>query len=333
MKNNLPFVSIIIPCRNEEKFIAKCIESIISQDFPKDHLEVLVLNGMSEDKTEEIAKGYSKKYSFVKVLPNPKKITPVAMNIGIRESKGDVIMKMDAHAVYENNYISDCVKYLEEYEADNVGGVLKTAPSKNTLLARAVALSISSLFGAGNSYFRIGHREPREVDTVAFGCYKKEVFDKIGLYDENLARSQDIELNLRLKKAGGKIVLLPKVVAYYYPQSTLSGFLKHNFVDGIWITYPLKFGVKVFVLRHLIPLTFVLGLIGIFPLSLFLKPFFFLLSFLVILYLVLLFSFSWQIAIKEKEAKLFLLLPLIFFLRHLSYGLGSGWGLIKIFKK
>ena len=303
----LPFVSIIIPCRNEEKFIGKCLDSILAQDYPKDRLEVLVVDGMSEDGTREIVERYtdmslrarslachceqSEAISArdklrnlgiatslpalamtLKLLNNPKKVTPCALNIGIKNAKGEIILWMSAHSRYEKDYISKCVKYLKEYDADNVGGVMITLPRDNAFIGKAIATVLSHPFGVGNSVFRTGAKEPKWVDTVFGGCYKKEVFDKIGLFNESLVRSQDMEFNLRLKKTGGKILLAPDIVSYYYPKSNLKDFFIHNFEDGSWVTYPLKFGIKAFSWRHLIPLFFILGLVGTGILGIFFSP-------------------------------------------------------------
>ncbi len=311
-----PFVTVIVPCRNEERFIASCLDSIVKQDYPKERLEVFVVDGMSEDKTREIIKEFEKNYPFLKLLENPKKITPAALNIGIKRAKGEIIIKMDAHSVYPKDYISKCVKHLEESGADNVGGILKSIPSKNTLFAKSIAICLSHPFGSGRSFFRVGTKFSKTVDTVAFGCYRKSVFEKIGLFDERMAKIEDYEFNLRLRRAGGKIILFPDIVAFYYPSSSnLKDFFWHNFQDGIWITYPWKFIKMPLLIRHYIPLLFVLA----FPLSFF--PYF-LLSFL----------FSLQIALKEKDIKYLFSMPLTFFCRHFGYGLGSLWGIIKIFK-
>lgn len=330
----LPLVSIIIPCRNEEKFISKCLDSILSQDYPKEKMEILVVDGMSEDRTKEIVEGYLKRYSFIRLLENPKKITPAAMNIGIKNSKGEIIIKMDAHTLYEKDYISKCVKYLEKSGADNVGGVLKTLPSKNTLFVKAIAYCLSHPFGAGTSYFRIGSKTPKWVDTVAFGCYRKEIFEKIGLFNEEMAKTEDFELNWRLRKASGKILLVPDIVAYYYPSSeNLKGFFWHNFIDGIWATYPLKFGFFLSSWRHFMPLLFVLSLIGLVILSFFSKFFFPLLLSIIFLYFLISIFFSFRITKREKDIKFLFALPIVFANRHLGYGLGSVWGLIKILAK
>ena len=330
MFNALPFVSVIIPCRNEEKFIEGCLNSIVGQDYPKENLEVLVIDGISEDKTQDVVKKFAEKYHFIKLLENHKKFTPFGLNIGVKNAKGEIIIRMDAHAGYEKNYISKCLKYLKEYDADNVGGVIKTKPADNTLISKSIANSLSSFFGAGSSYFRIGVKEPKWVDTVFGGCYKRKVFEKIGYFNEKLIRSQDLEFNLRLKKAGGKILLVPEIVAYYYPSSNFRDFVRHNFSDGVWVTYPLKFGIRVFKSRHLISLIFTSGVI----LALIFSPFSFLARFLFVLifgsYLILNLFFSLKIAWREKESKFLFILPVVFASRHIGYGLGSLRGFLKI---
>src|SRR4030042_6063885 len=180
----LPFVSVIIPCLNEESFIGKCLGSIIDNNYPKDRLEILVIDGKSEDGTKAVLERYAHNYSFAKVFENPKKITPAALNIGIQNAKGEIIVRMDAHSSYEKDYISKCIKYLNEYNADNVGGMWITVPRNNSFVAKAIVSSLSHSFGVGNAYYRIGKaQEPRWVDTVPYGCYYKEVFKKVGLFD------------------------------------------------------------------------------------------------------------------------------------------------------
>jgi len=323
-------VSIIIPCRNEKKFIGKCLDSIIAQNYPKDKLEVLVIDGMSEDGTREIVRQRTEKHPFIKVINNPNRIVPPALNVGIRQAKGDVIIRMDAHSVYEVDYIAKCVNYLNQHNADNVGGVCVTLPGSDSLLAKSIALTLSHPFGVGNSYFRIGLKEPRYVDTVPFGCYKKEVFEKIGLFNENLVRNQDIELNLRLKKSGGKILLVPEIISYYHARSTLRTLGKNNFLNGLWVIYSTKFAKMPFSLRHLIPFFFVMSLAGSLVLSLFYYPCIYLFAFIIGLYLVVNIFFSIKLSLKNG-LKHFPALILSFSTLHFSYGLGSLCGIIKLF--
>lgn len=331
MKENSSFVSIIIPSRNEERFIGECLESIITQDYSKDRLEVLVMEGMSEDGTREIVEKYARRWLFIRILDNSKKITPCAFNMGVKNAKGNIVVIMSAHATYEKDYISKCVKYLHEYNADNVGGIMITLPQENTFIGRAVVRTLTHPFGVGNSNFRIGSKEPKWVDTVFGGCYKKEVFDKIGLFNENLESTQDMEFNLRLKRAGGKILLVPEIVSYYYTRSSFKSFCKNNFRNGAWAIYPFKFTKAMPVSwRHLVPLAFVSSLIGSAALSLLLPIFLWLFLFILGCYFLFNLYFSCRIAFREKSSRYLFIMPIMFASFHIGYGLGSIWGAIKL---
>ncbi len=330
MENKLPYVSIIIPCRNEESFIGKCIDSIIANDYPKNKFEVLVIDGMSDDGTRDIVKGYTQQYSFIKLLDNPEKITPVAFNIGIKKAEGEVIAIMGAHATCEKQYISKCVKYLDEYNADNVGGTMITVPREDTFISKIVVLTLSHKFGVGGSVFRTGAEKPIWVDTVFGGCYKKEVFKKIGLFNEELVHTQDMEFNLRLKAAGGKTLLVPDIVSHYYTRSNFKSFCKNNFKNGFWATYPFKFtNIMPVSLRHLIPLAFVKSLIVSGVLALFFPIFVWLFLFIISLYILTSMHFSAKIAIQKKSIKYLFIMPVMFMSLHIGYGWGSIWGLLK----
>jgi len=323
-------ISIIIPCRNEGKFIRQCLDSVIAQDYPKGKLEVLVVDGLSQDNTRQIVERYAGQYPFIKLLENPKKVIPTAMNIGIRSAKADIVMKIDAHTVYEKDYIAKCVKYLNEYSADNVGGLAIAVPRNGTLVAKAIVISLSHPFGVGNSYFRVGLNQPRWADTAFSGCYRREVFERIGLYNENIARSEDVDANSRLRRAGGKILLVPEIKAYYYARSRFREFIAHNFDNGVWITYPLKFGRVLFSWRHLVPLIFVSSLIATALLSFSVVAFFWLFLFIAGCYVLANLYFSFRIAIRERSLKYLCLMPIVFVMLHVGYGLGSIWGLLLV---
>lgn len=319
---NFPVVSIIIPCRNEERYISKCLDSIIAQDYSKDELDVLVVDGMSKDGTREIVKEYIQKCPFMKLLDNPRKVVPTALNIGIKEAKGEIIMPMGAHSVYDKNYISKCIKYLKKYNVDNVGGILVTLPGASTILAKSIASVLSHPFGVGNSYFRIGSKKPRFVDTVPFGCYKREVFEKIGLCDEELIRNQDDEFNFRLARNGGKILLIPEIVSYYYARSKLSQVWRQYFQYGY---FKVRVAQKIGAIpswRQLIPAIFVGSLIFAAAISFFTKFFLWVFLFVIGLYTVTNFLFSLSISIKKKEFALLPFLMVSFTTLHFSYGFG-----------
>jgi glycosyltransferase involved in cell wall biosynthesis len=329
--NSSAVISIIIPCRNEEKFIGKCLDSILAQHYPKDKLEVLIVDGMSDDGTKKIVGGYAKCYPLIKLLNNPKKITPVAFNMGIRSAKGEIIMIMSSHATYDKEYISKCVEYLQEFKADNVGGTMITLPRNNSFAGKAVAIALSHRFGVGNSVFRIGTKKPTWVDTVFGGCYKKEVFEKIGHFNENLVSSSDMEFNLRLKKEGGRILLIPEIISYYYTRSDFRSFFKNNFRNGVWAILPFKYSkIMPISLRHLVPLAFILSLIGSITLSTLSSTFFLLFWLIFGSYLLLNIYFSIKIASKRKDSRCLFIMPIIFGSLHLTYGLGSLWGLLKV---
>lgn len=327
----LPFVSVIIPCRNEEMFIKKCVESLLIQTYPKEYLEIMIVDGMSFDKTRVFVLPYIKKYPYIILFDNTRFITPAAMNIGIKNAKGDVIIKMDAHSVYEKNYISKCVDYLTKYDADNVGGILVTRPGNESIMAKAIARSLSHFFGVGSSPFRKQSTKPRFVDTIAFGCYKKSVFETIGYYDERLVKSSDMELNTRLTRAGGKILLAPEIVAYYYADATIASFLRHNFIDGFWATYPLVFVSNFLRPRHLLPLFFVATILFFFMIGVFSSLFLTIAFSVLFLYFFASFVTSFHIAVEKKDGRYFFLMPLAFATRHFGYGIGSLWGLIILF--
>jgi glycosyltransferase involved in cell wall biosynthesis len=190
---NTHFVSVVCPVYNEEKFIANCINSIIRQDYPKEYMEVFLVDGMSSDLTRSIIMDYVNRYSFIHLLDNPDKIVPPALNIGIRKAKGDVLIRIDGHCTYPVNYISVLVRNLYELGADNVGAVWNTLPAKNTSLCKAIAVGVSHKFGIGNSLHKVGVKDITETDTVPFGCFRKDIFDRIGEFDEELIRNQDDE--------------------------------------------------------------------------------------------------------------------------------------------
>jgi len=328
-------ISIVIPCRNEEKYIAKCLDSIIAQNYPIENIEILVVDGMSEDKTTQILEEYSKQSLAINILKNPKKITPCAFNLGIKYSKANIIMIMNAHSTYEKDYISKCVKYLDKYNADNVGGILITKPGAATIMGKAIALVLSHPFGVGNALFRIGVKKPQYVDTVPLGAYKREVFDKIGLFDEDLVRNQDDEFNLRLIKNGGKILLVPDIFSYRYTRESLAKLWKMYFQYGYFKPLVAKKVGGILTWRQTVPALFIgfliLALLSSFFSKFFLWSFIFMLGF----YIIVNFSFSLIISIEKKNPKLLPSLIASFITLHFSYGLGylkGIWDFI-VFKK
>ena len=332
---NKPLVSIIVPCFNEAEFISRSLDSLLTQDYPKDKIEILVVDGLSTDGTREIIQSRVQKDNRVKLLNNPARFTPISMNIGIKKAEGELVTKSDAHTIYPPDYVSKCVRYLEEYKTDAVGGITKNIPANNSLAAKAIVAVLGSPLGGGGAFRRTGEK-PELADT-AFGiCYRRAVFDKVGLFNEKLISSQDLDLNLRLTQAGGKILLAPDIALTYYPkQKTLISFWRRNFFGGIWVILPLKYNSPIFKPRHLIPLVFVsfilIGIFSAFPWAPFsLLIFTLLTSYLLYFYLAMVFLFSLKIAVEERNALLFPFLILAFAARHFGHGLGSIVGIIRL---
>lgn len=323
-------LSVICPIYNEEKHIAACLDSILRQDFPKEELEVLLVDGMSTDRTREIVQQYTAQYPFIFLLDNPKRIVPTGLNIGIRVAQGEVIIRLDAHAIYPDNYFSALVDKLFALNADNVGGLCRTLPAKDTPMCEAIAAALSSPFGMGDSHFRIGTNKEMQVDTVPFGCFRREVFDKIGYFDEELVRNQDDEFNGRIIKFGGHIYLIPSVVIDYYGRDSIGKVSKMFYQYGLF--KPLvnkKLGNPASV-RQFFPFFFVLGLI--IGLILSLASTFFRILYIAVLALYIFLAAYYSIRQVKGLKRIFLLMG-TFFVIHVSYGWGYLRGMFKLLLK
>ncbi|HIA35536.1 MAG TPA: glycosyltransferase family 2 protein [Flavobacteriales bacterium] len=323
--NITPLVSIVIPSRNEEEFIGKCIDSILASDQNTDTIEILVCDGESDDQTIELVQGYTKTNSSVKLLVNKYKTTPHGLNLGIKNASGAVIMILGAHAEISPDYISKSISILNNSDDIGcVGGVLENIASGS---ANAISLAMSSPFGVGNAFFRTGNKNGY-VDTVAFGAYKKEVFEKVGFFDEELIRNQDDELNYRLTKAGYKIFLSQEIRARYYVRTSYEKLFRQYFQYGYWKVYVNKKHKTLTTLRQLAPLFFVLfcfsGLIVPF------LPGSFIEFYLLILGLYCSMSI---IAAINKSMNLISILQIMysFLILHISYGLGYLEGILHFY--
>lgn len=320
-------LSIIIPCRNEERYIGNCLETLIANDYPADTYEIIVVDGMSDDKTREVLEKFTNIFKSIKVLDNPEKVTPVALNRGIREARGKYILILSSHSKVDRTFIKANIAALAKYTSDCVGGLLVTLPANGSVLAKAIASALSSSFGVGNAHFRTGSKKVRYVDTVPFGCYRRELFGKIGYFDEDLIRNQDDEFNLRLIKNGGKILLVPDIVSYYYARPSLGKLWKMYFQYGYFKPLVARKVGGVLTLRQLIPSCFILGLLITSFLSFFAKPFLWVFSIILISYASTNLLFSGSIALASDMRAIFVL-PMIFTALHFSYGSGYLKGLL-----
>lgn len=323
-------LSVICPIYNEEKYIAGCIDSIIAQNYPKDDIEVIFADGMSSDQTRKIVAQYAERYNWIRLVDNPRKIVPPALNAAVKASRGDVIIRIDAHASYPSNYFSALATALKRYDADNVGAVCRTDVLVKTPKSLAIREVLAHPLGVGNSAFRTGIDSAGEVDTVPFGCWKRDVFEKYGYFDERLVRNQDIEFNKRIKRGGGRIVIIPETHSTYYARETFAKLAKNNFGNGKWNILTVKYTRQFDSLspRHFIPLAFVLSLIIPLIAGIFWTPALWLSAASMAAYLVAVSAISAKIAIRCHLN--FFYLVSSFAILHLSYGLGSLCGLAKV---
>ncbi|HEV2750288.1 MAG TPA: glycosyltransferase family 2 protein [Gemmatimonadales bacterium] len=250
-------MSIVVPCRNEVEYIGPMLESMLANDYPRDRLEVLIVDGRSDDGTRAVIAEYAGHYPVIRLLDNPKRTTPHALNLGIARARGSIIMRMDAHAVYPPNYIAGLVECMERTGADVVGASWRTEPGEATTMAAAIAAVLAHPFGIGNAHYRLGSERQRNVDTVQCGCYRRDVFERLGLFDPDLLRSQDSEFTFRLLRAGGQVLLVPTVVATYYTRPTLGKLCRMFLQYGYFKPLVARKVGAVMTARQLVPPAFV----------------------------------------------------------------------------
>ena len=319
----LPLITIIMPIRNEARYIARALHAVLAQDYPADKMEIFVVDGMSEDGTRAIVTAMAVGEPRVQLMDNPERIVPTALNRGVRAAHGEIIIRVDGHAVIAPDYLRRCVETLAAVDADCVGGPIQTVGE--TPRACGIALAQSSPFGVGNAAFRYA-RTARYVDTLAFGAYRRKVFDHIGLFDPELVCNQDDEFNLRLIRAGGKIWLCPTIQSTYYARASLGRLWRQYFAYGFWKVRVLQKHGRPASWRSLVPVTFVGALLTTAGLSVLVPPYPWLLAVLLPYSLVVLGASLWLAA--HHGWQYAPLLPLSFMTLHLGYGLGFLGGLL-----
>ena len=249
----------MIPCYNEERHIGRCIDSLFNNKFDRSRWEILVVDGMSSDRTREIVSQYSTRYPFVRLIDNPARIKPAALNKGILAAAGDYVMRIDAHSTYQEGYVDELMRYAKTRDVQNVGGVQVAVDQDTGFWAAAIATAVSHPLAMGDALHRMRFlKEPRFVDTVFCGCYPRRIFDEIGLFNEKLIRTQDREFNERLRLSGGRTLLIPSVQAFYEPRTNLWRYMKWVYDGAMWLFLAPKYtDVPMLRARNLVPLCFV----------------------------------------------------------------------------
>lgn len=322
-------VAVIIPTLNEERFIERCLNCVLRQSFPQERMDICVVDGGSTDRTEEIVRSFAQRYTNIRLIGNPKRIQSVAFNIGVAATDAPFVVRLDAHAAYEEHYIERCVFHLQrDSKIGNVGGIWDIQPQNDGLIASANAILNKSRFGIGGASFRVGAVEG-ETDTVPFGAFRREVISEIGGMREDLARGEDNEYNSRIHKAGYIVYLDPTIQSTYYARDTMSGSCKQMYANGKSIGRLFYVDRQSIGLRHLVPFAFFLSLLFSLLLGCFTIYGFCLLALILLLYFSCAIAAS-LMACRRYGYKYIFILPILFFSVHLSYGAGTLIGLLKL---
>ncbi len=330
-------VSVIVPCRNEARYLRHFLESMLNQETASLDIEFLIAEGMSTDGSREIIEEYRRRDARIRVIDNPGLVVSTGLNLAIEAARGSVVLRMDAHTEFDSNYIRECVRVLRETGAENVGGAARTIAEKP--LERAIAAAYRSPFSTGGARF---HNPDYEgpVDTVTYGCWRREVLERLGGFDETLIRNQDDELNLRIVRRGGIVWQSKRIISYYHPRGNLRSLFKQYFQYGFWKIAVIRKHHLPASWRHLVPAMFVatLGFLTIAALAAKLGAFdraahlmLLLLAGTIASYLACIAYFSWRTA-RVSGMDLFRWLPAVFIVYHISYGLGFLTGVVSWLK-
>jgi glycosyltransferase involved in cell wall biosynthesis len=324
-----PFVSVVMPVRNEADFIARSLGCVTAQDYPRERFEVIVADGMSTDATREIVRSLANGAPPVRLVDNPRQIAPTGLNAAIAQARGEIIVRVDGHCEIAPDYLRNCVRHLQNGAVDGVGGPLETVGA--TPPARAIAAAMSSPFGVGGSAFRTVKGKTMLTDTIAFPAYTRAIVERAGTFDEELVRNQDDEYNYRLRKLGAKLLLAADVRARYYSRSTLGSLFRQYFQYGFWKVRVLQKHPRQMRWRQFVPPLFVVSLLGAALFTLVTQTGWLALLFLLVSYLAAVgVATAWTA--RECGWRCAWWLPPAFAALHVGYGLGFLLGLIKFWR-
>jgi glycosyltransferase involved in cell wall biosynthesis len=323
-------VSIVIPCYNEEKTIEALLTAIIGQTYPIDQLEVVIADGMSTDRTRERIAAFKLAHPEVdlRVVENIQRTIPAALNQAIEASRGEVISRMDAHAIPAADYIKRSLSALEAGLGDNVGGVIEIRPGADSWIAEAISIATAHPLGVGDARYRTATRA-MEADTVAFGTYYRSLLEKVGKYDETLLVNEDYEFNTRIRKASGRIWVDPAIRCIYYSRANLRSLARQYYTYGYWKYLMLRRYPETLRWRQALPPVFVSGILMLLLLSTIWTFAGILLATFLLLYLVILAGGSLLPAMRRKKPLLVVGIPIAIVTMHFSWGSGFMWSMIK----
>ena len=324
-------VSVIVPCYNEARTIGLLLEAIYAQTFPQDKLEVIIADGMSTDGTREAIEAFMREHPSlaIRVVDNPKRIIPAALNQAIAAAGGDVIVRLDAHSVPRPDYLAQCVYTLERTDAANAGGVWDIQPSRDTWLGRAIATAASHPLGAGGARYRTGG-EAGEVDTVPFGAFQRAWLERVGPFDETLLTNEDYEFNVRIRQAGGVVWFDPAIQSTYFARGDLRSLARQYARYGYWKARMAARYPGTLRWRQALPPLFVLALILLGVTSLLWQSARILFGVQLGVYgIVTLLAGVWE-ALRGRDPALMVGFPLALWTMHFSWGGAFLWGLLSL---
>lgn len=328
-QSTLPLVSFVIPMLNEAKAIKRCIESILNQNYPADRLEVIVVDGLSQDGSREQVKALAAEHANIHLYDNPQKRTPISLNTGVRNSTGDVIIILGAHTRIEPDFVHWNIHYMQELDVKCVGGT--QINTGDTFWQSAIGVGMGSQFGIPSAPYRF-YKKKRFVDTVVYAAYARDLFEQVGYFDEELHISEDAEFNWRIRKAGHKIFFTPEIVSYYYPRPNLRKLAKQFFNYGILRVNVIKKHPDAAKPVHLVPPLFVLSTLLLLLGGFFWQTCLILCGMLWLLYLLYLIVAAFITCRQVRSYRYLAALPAVFMAMQLAWGSGFLVGIFKTYK-
>jgi succinoglycan biosynthesis protein ExoA len=324
-----PKVSVIVPCYNEQSTIRLLLEALRSQTFPPAEMEVVIADGMSTDGTRAAISAFQEDFSDleVRLVDNAVRSIPAGLNCAMEASRGEYIVRLDAHSMPYPDYVENCIKAHETGRGDNVGGVWEIRPGGQTWIAKSIAMAAAHPLGVGDAMYRLA-ASASEVDTVPFGSYRRTLIEQIGGYNESLLTNEDYEFNTRVRKSKRRVWLDPSIRSVYFARSSLEELIRQYWRYGYWKWRMLRRFPDTIRWRQALPPLFVLTLIGLALLSIF-SPFVFgVLVLVIVTYFSVLLLAGMHAA--RKHHKLYLLpgLPLAIAAMHISWGSGFLWSVL-----
>jgi succinoglycan biosynthesis protein ExoA len=333
--SELPFVSVIVPCYNEEATIRKLLDALLAQTYPTERMEVVISDGMSTDGTRAAIAAFQREHAelSVRVVENQKRTIPSGLNQAILESRGGIIVRLDAHSMPIPEYVERCVAAHQAGKGDNVGGVWEIRPGAETRIAEAISFAAAHPLGAGDALYRVGAAEGA-VDTVPFGSFHREMVDRIGMFDENLLANEDYEFNARVREVGGTVWLDPSIRSVYFSRSTLAALAAQYWRYGFWKFKMLRRYPHTLRWRQALPPVFVLSVIVFVVLSLFAGFAKFLLVLQLLVYVSVLGLAALKLAIQKRKFHLLWGMTSAIAAMHIAWGAGFLWsGVLDLFGK